>query len=162
MLKPLADRLWAKVNKNGPVMPGMNTPCWVWTRSSNEWGYGLITTEKSKRTRVHRISYELHFGPIPAGRLVLHRCDNPPCVRPGHLFLGDHAGNAADRNAKGRQARLAGESNGASKLTAELVAAIRAEAGQGGTTQIALAAKFGISKGQVSKIVNRLKWSTIP
>lgn len=74
--------------------------CWEWTRSKATNGYGRITNSLS----AHRAAYELFVGPIPDGMQVCHRCDNPPCCNPAHLFLGTAADNAHDRDAKGRGA----------------------------------------------------------
>ena len=74
----------------------------------------------------HRISYMLNRGAIPSGLLVLHKCDNPPCVNPDHLFLGTHQDNATDRDSKGRMADMRGEKNPFSKLKDVDVCNIRA------------------------------------
>jgi len=91
---PPIERFWAKVDKTGD--------CWEWTGARFHHGYGLFYESASVRTRAHRFAYETLAGPIPPGVLVLHRCDNPPCVRPEHLFLGTQADNVADMIAKGR------------------------------------------------------------
>ncbi len=93
----------------------------MWTGGKQVSGYGMAyhhdENGKSVYKPAHRASYELTYGPIPDGLDVLHRCDNPPCVNPAHLFLGTHAENMVDRNTKGRQAR--GERHPHAKLTAE-------------------------------------------
>lgn len=110
--RPLAERLWEKVDKDGPTVPHMTTRCWVFTGCcSANHGYGRIAIARSVARRAHRVSWELANGPIPDGLFVLHRCDNPPCVRPDHLFLGTQRDNILDMHRKGRGAT--GDRNGA-------------------------------------------------
>jgi hypothetical protein len=90
---PLAERFWAKVQKT--------EGCWNWTAGGNGVGYGIIWSGV-KRECAHRVSWELAHGPIPEGKWVLHRCDNPGCVNPEHLFLGDNTANVRDMHSKGR------------------------------------------------------------
>lgn len=77
--------------------------CWVWTGLKNWGGYGRMRINKRDKI-AHRYSWELHFGNIPAGRLVCHKCDNRSCVNPHHLFLGSHKDNYQDMISKGRTA----------------------------------------------------------
>lgn len=96
--KSLVDRFWAKVDRQGP------DDCWLFTGARDGDGYGLITSEEGRdhQLRAPRVSYEIANGPIPAGRMVMHRCDNPPCVNPGHLRVGTTLENNRDKAAKGR------------------------------------------------------------
>jgi hypothetical protein len=75
--------------------------CWLWTGHLNRGGYGEIRI-KGRAVSAHRFAWQLVHGPIPIGMLVMHRCDNPTCVRPDHLALGTDADNMRDRDAKGR------------------------------------------------------------
>lgn len=77
--------------------------CWLWTAMKIKGGYGMLRRERNAlATPAHRVSYELHVGPIPAGKIVCHSCDNPSCVNPEHLILGDHALNMEHMERKGR------------------------------------------------------------
>ena len=93
--RPWPIRFWEKV----PAPLG--DECMEWTGHRNQSGYGQHGRD-GKRWMAHRISYEMHNGPIPQGMQVCHHCDNPPCVRPDHLFLGTARDNARDRQNKGR------------------------------------------------------------
>ena len=75
--------------------------CWNWTGSKNSWGYGCIRYNQ-KNDGAHRVAWILKYGKIPKGLCVLHRCDNPACVRPDHLFLGTQMDNMQDRKKKGK------------------------------------------------------------
>lgn len=75
--------------------------CLVWQGKRHHTGYGLAKVA-NRRKPVHRLMYEATFGPIPDGLLVLHRCDNRPCIEPTHLFLGTDRDNVRDMFAKGR------------------------------------------------------------
>lgn len=95
------ERAWASVVRyEDPAL------CWIWTRGRSSGGYGVVGRAGDDR-KAHRMAWRREYGEIPAGMHVLHRCDNPPCVRPSHLFLGTQADNNKDRDAKGR-ASLAG------------------------------------------------------
>jgi hypothetical protein len=117
-------------------------------------GYGTVHGG-TKKQLAHRMVYEEAIGPIPAGLFVLHRCDNPPCVNPDHLFLGDTRTNALDMVAKGRRRGGArrGEANHFAKLTNDQVIALRADR-ESGMTQRALAGKYGVGQAQVWRILH--------
>jgi hypothetical protein len=87
------SEFWSLVDRGGD--------CWLWLGRKNSTGYGALG-RKYPDERAHRYAWLITHGPIPDGLWVLHRCDNPPCVRPEHLFLGDALANARDRDAKGR------------------------------------------------------------
>lgn len=152
---PLADRFWKHVQKTGG--------CWTWTASLNEHGYGRIATgPKSRGGRIvlaHRASWELHYGTIPEGMGVLHRCDTPACVRPDHLFLGDQSTNMRDCSQKGRTNQ--GERCPAAKLTAEQVREIRHRYAQGGVSQQRLADEYGLAQATVHELIVRETWKHI-
>lgn len=94
-----AQRFWAKVDKRSEA------ECWPWMATKNGVGYGKFTLGVNNKVLAHRYSYEAANGPIPDGVLVCHKCDNPQCVNPAHLFLGTHKDNMEDAVRKGRQAR---------------------------------------------------------
>jgi hypothetical protein len=101
----LAERFWAKVDKDGPVHSVLGTPCWLWTGARDSAGYGNLKLRSFVTDKAHRVSWALNFGPIPDDAFVLHRCDNPPCVNPGHLYLGGHLENMADMVERDRATR---------------------------------------------------------
>lgn len=92
---PVEQRFWAKV-KRGP-------DCWLWTGATTR-GYGHIKRGPANAgtAQATHLSWEIHNGPIPDGLMVLHHCDNPPCVNPEHLYLGTHKDNMRDRAVRGR------------------------------------------------------------
>lgn len=94
--RSLEERLWEKVDKTGD--------CWVWTGYVNDDGYGRFSEggHQGRKVMVHRVAWELLHGSVPKGMQVLHSCDNPPCVKGEHLFLGTQADNVHDMVAKGR------------------------------------------------------------
>lgn len=112
--------------------------------------------------RSHRVAWELTHGPIPDSLHVLHRCDNPPCCRPAHLFLGTHVVNMADRSSKNRASREIvhrGESTPSHVLTDAQVAEIRERYAAGGVYQSELAAEFGVGRGHIGRIVRGDRWN---
>lgn len=147
------DRFWAKVDTAGD--------CWEWRAHRKIAGYGQFTVRKGYFVSAHTVSYALANGPIPAGMVICHRCDNPPCVRPTHLFVGSAADNANDMVAKGRQGlRLRGEEHLSARLTEEKVRQIRAIPGYQGVLKD-LAAEHGVSVKTISNIRKRKTWRHI-
>lgn len=136
-----------------------DTGCWSWSGTTNERGYAKVG-----RQFAHRLSWEVHRGPIPDGLWVLHCCDNPPCTNPDHLFLGTHADNMADATAKGRLLgranRPRGEQVKNSKLTAAKVRELRVLADTGCSIQ-AMAARFGVSDDCVRLVIKRKRWAHV-
>lgn len=126
--------------------------CWVWTKSKNNWGYGQARIIGVSVT-AHRLSWTLEHGPIPAGLLVLHKCDNRACVRPDHLFLGTAQDNSDDMIRKGRQLHRN------TKLTADTVRAIRRRYADGGVSTIQLAKEYGIGVTTVAHLIHRRNWA---
>ncbi len=144
---------WEKVDKNGPVVAHVGTPCWDWTGSRISTGYGNATVA-GKHVLAHRFSWEMANGRKPAG-VIRHRCDRPCCVRPDHLLEGTHADNARDARERGRHVRpprLFGLSHPRGKLSDDDVIDIRSAAAFGATSTD-LAAAYGITKGHARDVV---------
>lgn len=174
---------WAKVDKSGG-----EGACWIWQGTTDKDGYGS-TSWFYKSIRSHRLAYRLTVGEIPAGQLVLHACDNPPCCNPQHLTIGTHADNVKDRVAKDRSAKATrhgsvthpervlrglhhpgrlhpernarGEQNGAAVLSETQVREIRSRYEHGGISHARLAQEYGVSKSIVGNIIRRRNWAHI-
>lgn len=131
-------------------------------------GYGKAVIgsrrDGSRRiVRVSRLAWITMHGEIPDGQIVCHRCDNPPCFNPDHLFLGAPVDNTADMIAKGRARHTAhrGASNGRTRLAEEEVRKIRALAASGRSCR-SIAREFSVGAGTVSAIVRRVNWRWLP
>lgn len=145
-----AERFWLHVDKSGA--------CWLWMGARLPKGYGLFGGLREDGTRhdrlAHRVSWELQHGaPPPDDRMVCHTCDNPPCVNPAHLFLGDASLNAADMIAKGR-------GNAGKKLTAADAVAIRAANAPDRPAELALAARYHVHLNTIRDVRSRRTWRT--
>lgn len=152
------NRFWERVKKTDN--------CWIWNASTDSSGYGHMKF-CGEFKKSHRISWEIHNGPIPPKILVCHKCDNPPCVRPDHLFLGTNKDNKEDCVKKNRHYKgglpphVPGEKHGASILTEKQVLEIRKKyTGKYGNS-IALAKEFGVDRTNIRRIVKRLTWKHI-
>jgi hypothetical protein len=139
----LEERFWLYVAKG----PG----CWGWTASCSD-GYGQIKSGKVP-LRAHRVSWVIHFGPIPEGLDVLHHCDNPPCTRPDHLFLGTDLTNVRDAIRKGR---MNPKPPSRAKLTEDQRDEIRARYAAGGITHRQLADEYGIHFTNIGRAIRAI------
>lgn len=152
-MKPIEDRFWSKVEK-GP-------DCWEWTGSKVKGGYGQIGKggREIGNEMTHRLSWEIHNGPIPEGMFVCHSCDNRSCVNPDHLFLGTHSDNVQDMVAKGRVGDVGrkGTKHHKAKLTDEDVREIRAA--EDSTTTLALI--YGVSTSTIQRVKSGKGWSHV-
>ena len=137
------DRFWNKVDKGDG--------CWPWKAATSEKGYGRFWLNNTM-VGAHRLSWELANGSIPDGMHVCHHCDNPLCVNPDHLFLGEPADNTADMMAKGRVAR--GDRLPHTKLTDDDVREIRSITGR---THQSIADEFRVSRTVVTRVLNRTR-----
>lgn len=151
--KSLHDRFWSKVR------PEVGDACWLWTGAKNSKGYGDIWVyNKGKTQRAHRVSWEMHYGPIPHEALVLHRCDTPSCVRPDHLFVGSPQDNMDDMAAKGRDRKAVGSRNASARLSSDQARAIKARIASGDNMR-AMAREFGVSKSTIYAMKIGRSWA---
>lgn len=147
----LSVRFWAHVVK------GMgDDSCWEWTGGkSTQMRYGALRIE-GQTYYAHRVSWIIANGIIEPGTCVLHRCDNPPCVRPSHLFLGTKMENMQDKIAKGRQIR--GSQVQQSVITDASAGEILVQYASGTTSALELARKYGINESTLRSIINGETW----
>lgn len=177
-------RYWSKVQIS-------NDSCWVWNGTRLSFGHGHFWF-RGKLILTHRLSWLIHRGPIPDGLCICHKCDNPPCVNPDHLFIGTKGDNTRDMEMKGRSNHPSGDANGArtkpetrargenngsvihpesrprgientsTKLTEEMVIEIRALYSSGFTNKCALGRRFGVTEANIRSIVTRVTWRHVP
>lgn len=120
----------------------------------NECGYGIIWNGR-RYERAHRYSYEIHYGLIPEGMYILHKCDIPHCVAPNHLFVGTHQDNMKDRSKKNRCNITKGEKSYLAKFTNEEAIKIREIYKNGGISTRQLAKLFDVSQPCINNIIHR-------
>jgi hypothetical protein len=171
MSKTALERFLQKIDREGPAQPHMLTPCWVWTGARNKNGYGRFAVASGKIINAHCFAYERLGGFTLGDGLVLHRCDNPACVRPAHLYEGTHKDNAQDREQRARGNHATGVrhgcsthpglrqgvGNGHAKLTENDVRSIRVRH-KSGERQVDLAKAFGLTKEGIFNIVKHKTW----
>lgn len=161
-MKSLEERFWEKVDIRS------DDECWEWKGSKNKKGYGEFWfPQRGKHTRAHQVSWILKYGDIRDSYCVLHKCDNPPCVNPKHLFLGTNQDNMEDRQQKGRwNSRFLfgtehpqhGENSKHHKLSESDVHEIRSLKNQG-TSLREIGKRFGVSHGVINNIIQGRKWA---
>jgi hypothetical protein len=157
MAKPIPEltakdiaRFWAKVDVRGV------NECWPWMGGTDKDGYGRFSIGDATYYRAHRVSKAIAHG-ISHDFMACHKCDNPPCCNPFHLFSGTGLDNQRDMISKGRKRAARGESVGSSKLSSDDIINIRAD----DRTQTAIAADYGVSQSLVSGIKHKTRWSHI-
>lgn len=138
--RPVEERFWEKVEKG----PG----CWRWTGATRGGDYGVFRVggRDVPMVQAHRVAYELEKGPIPDGQVVCHRCDNPACVRPDHLFAGSQSENIRDQLKKGRHRSQ--RHRYPSRLSDEQIKAIQASS----LSQASLGRRYGVSRSYIGLI----------
>lgn len=150
---------WRSVNKNGHLSSYDGCPCWEWTASVNAGkGYGKIRVGKHQM-KAHRFSWMIHHGD-PGLDLVLHHCDNPRCVNPAHLFLGNYKDNMIDKVRKNRCNVPFGEQHHWHKLTASEVLEIHSRT-IGIFSATALAREYCVDRKTITRIAKGLTWRKV-
>jgi hypothetical protein len=151
----LPDRYWAK------VIPEPNSGCWLWLGFQTPRGYGMLGFKRlgvRSNQYGHRMMFRAATGQSPGDLEVCHHCDQPSCVNPEHLFLGNRFDNMRDAAAKGRTA--SGVRNGSSKLAPAQVIEIR-QRHQQGESMRRLARAYGVSDGAIAKVIRRQTWARV-
>lgn len=145
--RPWQDRFWEKIQKSDD--------CWIWTSGKDLDGYGLFQLESRRTVRAHRLMYQITEGPIPDGNVIMHSCDNPPCVNPGHLAAVHELVNIADRDTKGRTSQKS--RHYAAKVSQEQVDQLRQRV-FAGEKIYRIHSEYGISYSQAKSIAAGRTW----
>jgi len=153
LTKDDADRFWAKVDRRGP------NECWEWKEYRDRDGYGAFNLG-GRPYGSHRISLLLATGAIPDGMLACHKCHNPACVNPRHLYWGTPADNVRDMIEAGRERYLFGEDNPCSRLSWDEVRRIRDDYARGVLSQAKMGEEYGLSQRAISKVVRNETWAS--
>ena len=153
LTQELLDRFWSKIKKTSDA-----SDCWEWQAGTSAAGYGIFNVGKADYIAT-RISYNLYYKKDPLELCVLHKCDNPVCVNPHHLFLGTKDENMKDMVYKGRANK--GEAVNTNKLTSEQVKEIRAIYKTGALNKSELAREYGVYHSNIISIVNNKTWKHI-
>lgn len=153
--RTLAERFWPK------VQIGSADQCWPWLAPTNGAGYGTVFRggkRQSNMALAHRVAFELASGQSAEGQCVCHRCDNPICCNPGHLFLGSHAENSRDmvRKGRARPGHIYGAKQHSAKLTDDLVRQLRANPPAG--TMAEIGARYGLSARGINMVLRGETW----
>lgn len=150
---PIEKHFWEQAKILG------KNDCWEWQGYKSRKGYGQIQIDH-RVTAAHRVAWELTHGPIREGLQVCHKCDNPPCVNPNHLFLGTNDDNVADKMSKNRQVH--GVNHPHAKLTDAQVVEARQRFAEGGISIAALARRYGVSGVSMRSVILRATWRHLP
>lgn len=140
------ERFWNRVNK------GSENECWIWTGYLNSDGYGRAKRH-GKADGVHRISWELSNGKVPEPLQVLHKCDNPRCVNPKHLFLGTPADNVIDCISKNRRRYANGETHHKARLSDSEILEIH-RLYKSGIPTLDIAKQFGVNRNWINLVLS--------
>ncbi len=153
-------RFWMAVTKDGPILRGMKTRCWVWTKHRCVLGYGKFKDKGCVPWLAHRFSWRLVHGSLPDNLCICHHCDNPSCVNPDHLFLGTPKDNVKDMTVKGRRVDHRGEQHGRSVFIETDIVDIRKKSLQGMSYK-KIAKLYGVSASAISHVVKRRVWKHV-
>jgi len=152
----LEECFWKKVDKKA------EDECWEWKGAREVYGYGFLSLSRNpqKWIKAHRLSYTLAYGEFDQNLAVCHKCDNPACINPKHLWLGTIADNNRDKENKGRGALHDGENNPNAKLTKEDIMKIK-ELRKTGMTQQKIADMYKVSQVNIGRILSGRLWLEI-